>query len=335
MVRIFFTMHRILVCIIVLFALEVEVVLSQNVHKEQIMFWNVENVFYPEDDPLREDDEFTPDGTRHWTYGRMRQKLLQLSRVILAAGNGRAPMLVGLAEVEGDSVMHYWTHSTPFWEEHYEYVLTHGPDTRGIQVALLYQPFDFKLISAEGHRVKVPEGFRETREVLHAAGRLVSGDTLDVMVCHLPSRLGGAKQSLPAREAAHRTIMHLADSLRSHRQHFQLLIMGDMNDYPNKRKDWWGRGYRNLMLPLQRDLKLHPSKYGSHKYQGEWGFLDQMIINEEFEHIGNARSFALPFMLIEDETHLGHRPFRSYYGYQYEGGYSDHLPILIDIEVYF
>lgn len=299
------------------------------------MFWNVENAFYPEDDPSRDDDEFTPEGTRHWTYGRMRQKLLQLSRVILAAGNGRAPMLVGLAEVEGDSVMHYWTHSTPLWEEHYEYVITHGPDTRGIQVALLYQPTDFKLISAEGHRVKVPEGLRETREVLHAAGRLVSGDTLDVLVCHLPSRLGGAKQSLPAREAAHRTIMHLSDSLRFHRQHLQLLIMGDMNDYPNKRKDWWGRGYRNLMVPLQRELKLHPSRYGSHKYQGEWGFLDQMIINEDFEHVGNARSLALPFMLIEDETHLGHRPFRSYYGYQYEGGYSDHLPILIDMEVYF
>lgn len=324
------------------------------VQHQRIMFWNVENAFWPENDSLRQDDEFTPEGTRHWTKTRLRQKLLQLTRVIVAAGDGMAPMIVGLAEVEGDSVMRYWTHSTPLWDQHYNYIVSEGPDVRGIQTALLYQPMDFKLINADFYRVKMPKGTRETRDVLHAAGRVVSGDTLDVIVCHLPSRLGGAKQTQAARDAAHRTVMHVADSVRYHRMKPNIVIMGDMNDYAKSSKDWWGKDYENLMIPLQKSLKFHPSHFGSHKYQGEWGFLDQFVINESLGTksvklhssdeiiipgamvaISNPRVFYLPFMLAEDISHLGHRPKRSYYGYQYEGGYSDHLPILLDFDVYF
>ena len=114
--------------------------------------------------------------------------------------------------------------------------------------------------------------------------------------------------------------------------------MGDMNDYARKSRAWWGKDYVNLMAPLQKSLKIYPSSYGSHKYQGEWGFLDQFIVNTTSSpsfSISNARVFYLPFMLAEDTSHLGHRPARSYYGYQYEGGYSDHLPILLDFDVYF
>lgn len=307
---------------------------QQNVHHERIMFWNVENAFWPEDDPSRDDDEFTPQGTRHWTQGRLRQKLLQLTRVLISAGQGHVPMLVGLAEVEGDSVMHYWTHSTPLYHENYRYVVTHGPDTRGIQTALLYQPYDFALIEAQGHDVPLPQGTRPTRQILHATGRLVSGDTLDVLVCHLPSRMGGARQSQPARDAAHRTLMHLADSLRMVRSVPQVIIMGDMNDYPSGRRAWWGSGFVNLMLPLQRALARHPSQMGSHKYQGEWGFLDQFIVNTGFS-VSHPRVFAPEYILTDDDAHLGHRPMRSYYGYTFEGGYSDHLPILLDIDIYF
>lgn len=331
---------RVLALCTVLLAISIGPTMGQErVYHEQVMFWNVENAFWPDDDPSRDDDEFTPEGLRHWSRSRLRHKLLQLTRVILAAGQGRVPMLVGLAEVEGDSVMHYWTHSTPLWEQHYDYLVTDGPDVRGIQTALLYQPFDFRLLHWQGYDVPMPQGIRPTRQILYAAGRLASGDTLDVLVCHLPSRLGGAKASQPARDASHRQVMHIADSVRLLRQSPHILIMGDMNDYAQSRHAWWGNEYQNLMLPLQRALRRHPSSYGSHKFQGEWGFLDQFLVNNEcssdrlrFDHV---RSFSQPFMLTDDESHLGSRPLRSYYGYQYEGGYSDHLPILLDLDIYF
>lgn len=316
---------------------------SISVHHERIMFWNVENAFWPLDDPQTNDDEFTPDGARHWTRHRLRDKLQQLNRVILAAGAGRSPMLVGLAEVEGDSVMHYWTHSTPLWNEHYEYLVTQGPDARGIQTALLYQPMDFRLLGWEGIEVDMnSKSLRPTRHILHAWGRVVSGDTLDVFVCHMPSRLGGSKNSKPGREAAHLTLLTAVDSLRACRRHPQVIIMGDMNDYPSRKAQWWydcDTQLDNLMLPIQQYLAKHPGTYGSHKYQGEWGYLDQFIVSRSMLSdsskvmISNARAFHLPFMLVKETTRLGHRPLRSYYGYNYEGGLSDHLPILMDCTI--
>lgn len=338
-------------CVLVMALCAAYVVKAQDtlaVQRQRVMFWNVENAFWPTDDPDRDDDEFTPDGSRHWTHARLRQKLLRLTRVILAAGDGRAPMLVGLAEVEGDSVMAYWTRHTPLWEQHYSYLVTQGPDLRGIQTALLYDPADFRLVSWDAHSVSLGAAMRPTRQILHAAGRVVSGDTLDVLVCHLPSQLGGARQSQPMREAAHSMAMHVADSINNVRARANIIIMGDMNDTPSRRKAWWGDGYRNLMVELQQALRRQPSAYGSHKHQGAWAYLDQMIVNHRLAatmtlesrqpteaglSIGNPRSFALPDMLTDDITHLGHRPKRSFYGYQYEGGYSDHLPILVDLDV--
>lgn len=314
---------------------------SGRVHNERIMFWNVENAFWPKDDPRTNDDEFTPDGSRHWTHHRLRDKLQQFNRVILAAGASRSPMLVGLAEVEGDSVMHYWTHSTTLWNEHYEYLVTQGPDTRGIQTALLYQPMDFRLLGWEGLQVDLGQQ-RPTRHILHAWGRVVSGDTLDVFVCHMPSRLGGAKDSKPGRDAAHHRLLSAIDSLNAHRHQPRVIVMGDMNDYPSRKELWWqecGLQLDNLMLPLQQYLTRHPGAYGSHKYQGEWGYLDQFIVSKSLLSdstkvcVSNARAFHLPFMLVRETTRLGHRPLRSYYGYNYEGGLSDHLPILMDCTI--
>ena len=45
---------------------------------------------------------------------------------------------------------------------------------------------------------------------------------------------------------------------------------------------------------------------------------------------GSARIFSPSFLLIKDKTWRGERPFRTYYGFKYEGGYSDHLPLIVD-----
>ncbi len=334
--------------------------------RHTLMFWNVENAFWPDNDPRYQDDDFTPDGIHRWTHSRLRQKLTQLNRVIMAAGGGKVPMVVGLAEVEGDSVMRYWTHSTSLWDEGYRYIVCDSADVRGIHTALLYQPSEFHLVSHASHSITMPNGHHTTRQLLHAAGRLASGDTLDLIVCHLPSQLGGIRQSQDARDAAHCVLMHLADSIVMSRRHPQVVIMGDMNEAPLRRHAWWqdaGKSYEkmqesnkepdkskdkesgnnsnhkswhNLMLPLQQALNRHPGQYGSHKYQGEWSFLDQFIVNEELlPYTSQASSFSLPFMLTADESNLGHRPRRAYYGAQYEGGLSDHLPIIVELHITF
>lgn len=120
----------------------------------RVMFYNVENLFDCRHDSLKEDREFLPDGEKKWTPSRYWRKLDALSKVVAAVGEERLPDLVGLCEVENDSVLFDLTRRSSLRALGYRYVATHSPDVRGIDVALLYQPGSFRLL--ESHEIPVP-----------------------------------------------------------------------------------------------------------------------------------------------------------------------------------
>ena len=160
----------------------------------RVVSWNVENLFDIHHDSLKNDREFLPDALRHWNYTRYKKKLTDMARVITAVGEWEPPALVGLCEVENDTVLRDLTRRSPLKELNYRYVMTDSPDLRGIDVALLYQRDLFKLLSFRSVSIPPLKQFRPTRDLLHVSGLLLTGDTLDVFVCHLPSRSGGAKR---------------------------------------------------------------------------------------------------------------------------------------------
>ena len=157
----------------------------------RVMSWNVENLFDTHHDTLKNDNEFLPDAIRHWNYTKYKKKLADMARVITAVGEWNPPALVGLCEVENDSVLRDLTRRSVLKEAGYRYVMTNSPDQRGIDVALLYQRDQFKLISHQGIPIPHRSGkkkFRPTRDILHVCGMLLNSDTLDIFVVHLPSR---------------------------------------------------------------------------------------------------------------------------------------------------
>lgn len=308
----------------------------------RVIFYNVENLFDYRDDTLKNDNEFLPEATRHWTFRRYRQKLINLSKVLIAVGEGEIPAVIGLCEVENDSVMHDLSRLTPFSQLGYRYFITESPDERGINIALLYKRERFKPISRHDYRIDVPNGYRPTRDILHICGLIQSGDTLDLFVCHFPSRSGGENVTRKARRAANRRLRIATDSLFAHRARPHLLIMGDFNDYP---ADKLADTALPMLAPenhsapdaLYNLMSGLPKEKGSHKYDGEWGYLDQFIVSglllnpSQKPYVTNTAVFEAPFLLKEDTKYFGLRPLRTYYGYRYEGGYSDHLPIMLDI----
>ena len=162
----------------------------------RVLFWNTENLFDCKDDPKKNDNEFLPEATRHWTYFRYRDKIKNLAKGIIASGTDYVPDLVGLCEVENDSCLYDLTRRSPLKEAGYRYVMTDSPDQRGIDVALLYQRGSFKLIQHQSIRIPSRQIKKSpTRDILHVVGKVISGDTLDVMVCHFPSRSGGKAKS--------------------------------------------------------------------------------------------------------------------------------------------
>ena len=188
----------------------------------RVLEWNVENLFDTVHDEGFRDEEFLPQSERHWTGYRYWQKLNDVARVITSvAEDGHIADLVGLCEVENDSVLTMLTQRSLLRTLHYQYIMTHCEDERGIDVALLYQPARFRPV--EHRAVRVPSyvhGFRPTRDILYVKGLVLSGeglDTLHVLVVHLPSRAGGYEGDQNRRLAA-QTLWATVDSILSYRE---------------------------------------------------------------------------------------------------------------------
>lgn len=313
----------------------------------RIMEWNVENLFDTLHCEGRQDLEFTPSGSRQWTSPRYFSKLSHIARAIAAAGGDTPCDIVALAEVENDSVTHHLTRRTKLWRMGYEYIMASTSDVRGICVALLYQPRRFRPVSIDTLRFKpLKENMRPTRDALHVAGKTVTGDTLDIIVCHWPSRRDG-KRSQHFRERVARDIRNFCDSLFSTRANPYVVITGDFNTwYPERSiaKDLGASPPDSATSPHSLyilSLRLHARDgiEGTYKYQGEWNRLDHFIASGTL--LGGQGALRtsedkcviadLPFLLEKEKSGNGTRPYRTFLGTYYHGGYSDHLPLVLDI----
>lgn len=288
-------------------------------HTFTVMSYNIENAFDTLHDEGKKDFEYCAGGERKWSQHRLLQKLRGLSKVIAAADEERPVDLIGLCEVENDSVMECLLRHTPLASIGYQYVMTRSRDERGIDVALLYSPFTFHPIETQRIRPTLPKA--STRDILHVAGTVAGGDTVDVYVIHLPSKRGGGE----AQKLSLRICQQLkanTDSVCQRRQHPNLLVMGDFNAEPKSPQ--LKLLTQNWHL-IDRTAKLKP---GTYKYQGEWTTLDHILTHTTTLSHSQTRILTLPFLLEADPTHGGEKPHRTYLGPAYHGGLSDHLPVV-------
>jgi len=313
--------------------------------RNRVMFYNVENLFDPFNDSLTRDDEFTLEGARHWTWNKMAKKINGIFKVIMAVGEFDPPVIVGFCEVENGFVIHQLIKETPLSKFDYRMVHRESPDPRGIDVALIYRPDRFQLLEKDFFKVIFPDdSVRRTREILYAKG-LMSKDTLHVFVNHWPSKFGGELESESGRYAAAYTLKHKVDSIRVFYPDARILIMGDLNDEPESDPVVKGFGacLTDDTLCSQNFVNitaiLKQKGQGSYKYQGVWGIIDQIIVSRSlltrkhklYTTSANTNVFNAEFLLESDDAFVGKKPFRTFQGYRYYGGFSDHLPVYIDL----
>jgi predicted extracellular nuclease len=312
----------------------------------RIMFYNVENLFDTEDDSLKMDKEFLPDEIRNWSKFRYSQKQSQLSKVITAVGGWSPPELVGLCEIENRSVLNYLTRQSPLYVFGYQIIHQESPDARGIDVALLYQPKSFKPVSTEFIPVNYPVNKRKTRDIIYSRGIIPNHDTLHVFVNHWPSRYGGQLESEENRIYVAGLLKHKTDSILDNNPQALIVIMGDFNDEPDNTSliktlnalPAYDSLQTKQLVNLSYELR-YTNNQGSHKYQGQWTLLDQVIVSGALLN-KSRNTYTTPekltvvkasFLLEPDEAYLGDKPYRTYVGFKYNGGFSDHLPVFIDL----
>ena len=179
---------------------------------------NCENLFDTRHDSLKNDTEFLPEGSHHWTRTRYWHKLNDIGREIIALGEDsagwRLPDVVAMCEVENDSVMYDLTRRSLLRKARYEYLMTDSPDERGIDVALMYNPVTFRPLFHHALRVPLLPDMRPTRDILYVAGVAGTADTLHLLVVHAPSRMGGERASRPFRLQVARRLIAAIDSIR-------------------------------------------------------------------------------------------------------------------------
>lgn len=293
---------------------------------------NGENLFDYRDDEGKQDEEYLPEATRHWTKKRYWRKLNNIAQELLSCSDDGIPDLIALCEVENDSVLNDLCHRSLLRNAGYDYLMTSSPDLRGIDVALLYSPFTFAPVRSCSLRITPVEGMRPTRDILYVAGQIVSGDTLHVFVVHMPSRFGGKRYSQPFRQAVADRLCQSLDSIQRLLPHAPILIAGDFNEEngdPALRQIC-----QHGIWHLTKDAKGPSGVKGTYRYQGEWGSIDHILGSSSVYNKVDTTYIHAPRFLLEEETKYGGlRPRRTYNGMRYQPGYSDHLPLVVRLNI--
>lgn len=312
-----------------------------------IAFYNVENLFDTINDPKTFDDDRTPEGADRWTTKVYKDHVMKIARVISEIGKDQTqqpPDIIGICEVENKDVIVDLVNTPHLKKFNYGIIHYDSPDSRGIDVALLYRKNIFKPIESQPHRLQIEDEKgekRTTRDQLLVSGFL-DGEKIHLIVNHWPSRNGGEAQTRPKRMAAARLNKSLIESILAKEPNAKIFSMGDFNDDPTNdsfKKILQTKGKKqeitkntDLYNPMEEMLK---KGIGSLAFQDSWNLFDQIfftgnLLNSDKSsyRFWKAGVFNKPYLAITSGNRKGY-PYRSMSNGNYTWGYSDHFPVYL------
>ena len=335
--------------VFILFLLSTTIVTSQKKYDiRTIAFYNLENLFDTINDVTKKDElspimEITNNRSKvYW------DKIDKLSEIILKIGHEKSnnsPVILGVAEVENEKVLHDLVNSPKLIQKPYNYLHINSPDGRGIDVGFLYQPRYFKPIHYEAFN---PNIFRDnqkinTRDILWVQGFL-DNEKVNFIVNHWPSRRGGEAKSSPLREKAAFKVTQIIEQIRENDENAKIIIMGDFNDDPiNKSIKQVLKTKANKEYLQQNDIynpyeNMFKQGFSTLGYRDNINLFDQILITHSLVNLNKntlntykmfkAGVFNKRFLTQKKGRYKGY-PFRSFSNGTYTGGYSDHYPVYI------
>jgi len=353
-------MKRILL-ILLLFLLVASGVDAQQRKGYVMGFYNLENLFDIYDDPVKNDEEYLPDGKNKWTEVKYRKKLQNMAKVIrsMKEDNGVWHSVLGVSEIENRLVLEDLVIEPQIAEANYQIIHYDGPDRRGVDVALLYKPEDFKYIESEsipftfeGSSIdflmdrQQQDDFR-TRDILMVHG-LIGGEHFAIYVAHLPSRAGGKKGGNQLRDRGAEIMYGHAMKMQEKHPGIKIVCMGDMNDNPtDPSMAEYLHGKEKIADVTSSDMfspfvEMLKAGYGSLAYQGVWSIYDLILVNNALANAPDGglkirplgkqgfygRVYKKPFMITQKGQYKNY-PFRTFSNGAFVGGFSDHYPTYI------
>ncbi|PZP51665.1 MAG: endonuclease/exonuclease/phosphatase [Pseudopedobacter saltans] len=312
-----------------------------------IAFYNAENLYDTIDNTMIDDDDFLENGKRQYSSEIYLEKIGHIAQVLNDIGKdipSNMVALVGLAEIENDTVLTDLIHHSLLAKQDWHFVHFDSKDRRGVDVALLYNPKLFKVRSATPLFVSIPSNTKSahyTRDILHVEGLLL-GEKIHVFVNHWPSRLGGESKSYPARAAVAQALRKYINKILQTDSSAKILVMGDLNDDPVSRSVVKDLGASHDKEKQDSTLynpwvNFYNKGYGTLAFQNAWGLFDQVMISRNMLTRSDTSLFFWKANIFKHnyliETHGNYKgyPKRTYSGNNYQGGYSDHFPVFITL----
>ena len=312
-------------------------------------FYNLENLFDTCHDAGKNDYEYLPDGANRWTGLKYSNKLKNMARVLSEMGTDKLPGIgcaaIGVSEVENAKCLEDLCNQEPLKAKNFQYLLVEGPDRRGVDCGLVYNPklFQVRDVKLVPYIYILPEdSMRATRGFLTVSGTL-AGEHVTIIVNHLPSR--GATSFY--REEGGRQIRLVVDSLVQDDPNVKILVMGDMNDDPQDKSMAEALGAKRKMKDVPNEpgglwnpwWDILASGTGTLQYDGKWNLFDQIIVsnalldrdgkkNYESLKLWNYQIFRRDYLFQKEGKYKGNT-LRTHAGGAWLNGYSDHLPTVV------
>lgn len=316
---------------------------SQQKNIIAVGFYNLENYYDTLNDPNTDDDEFTPNGANAYTPAVFEKKVDNLATILSQMATDKTSIglsMVGVAEIENEWVLKVLCDHPKLKPKNWKVVHFDGPDGRGVDCGLLYNPTLFKVLSAASLTVPIDPGDRPTRDVLYVYGKL-DGEPVHVFVNHWPSRRGGEAITREKRKTAAAVSKKIIDSLMNQDPMTKVIVMGDLNDDPINASVTEVLNAKPKIKQVIKGGLFNPwtdfynKGLGTLAYQDTWGLFDQIIISYGFfgnENKGmrysGAEVYNKSFMIEKFGQYRGY-PKRSYSNGVWNDGYSDHFPTIV------
>lgn len=315
--------------------------MSNQNNEELILFYNVENLF-PPDQKAEHILNPTDSGLRNWDEKRYENKIGKVAHVLELVQEEFhiLPAIIGLAEISADSVLNDIV-SQQVFTGNYAYIHYDSLDERGVDVALLYDKTKCEILHSEPisfiFEFENPgtSSFDTTRDVLFCKVKL-DNKIFDLYIVHLPSKRD-KDVNKPKRE---HILKKIKEKILEEQEENSLpaIVMGDFND--NADDVLINDFIKNNDTEILKNpfFELFKNKKYSTFHNSDGLSFDQILLGPEFFSedfkINFEEAFVFDnFKLASWERKFQDRPFRTYAGTRYLGGYSDHFPVLVKLKI--
>ena len=311
-------------------------------------FYNLENLFDYTHDEGKNDYQYLPDGSYRWNEMKYTHKLQNMSKVLAEMGTDVLPgvgcAFIGVSEVENAHCMEDLVAQPALKERNFKFVHVEGPDRRGVDCALIYNPAlfkvrDVKLVPYKQELEK--DSAYKTRGFLTVSGE-IAGEHVAAIVCHWPSRAATSFY----RESAGRQVRVVKDSLLRDDPNCKVFVMGDMNDDPTNKSMTEMLGAKGEIENVGAGEMYNPwynilikQCTGTLQYRGAWNLFDQIVMTPNAVNKKGVKDFStLKFWksqifrrdyLFQTEGKYKGNTKRTTAGGIWLDGYSDHLPVIV------